>query len=74
MKSTITNKSIGQAIQYPCLMVASDGDIVLFFGPSEGVAVHVTPEDGNVIGEYCNTWKMHYFQPFHGTVTLENGE
>lgn len=56
--------------EFPKLMVASDGEIVLFVDYGKGMVVNGGKE--NAMGAYSSSWVMDCFQHFTGTVTLSN--
>ena len=70
MKVTVNGKE-QKEITYPCLMEYKDSDlIVLFYTKLKGIVLI-----GNISykkGDYSDTWNMRAFQPFHGTITLQN--
>lgn len=53
--------------EYPKLMIARDGSIILFTDYKTGVCVHGEGED---VGDWSDEWAMGVFEPFHGTITL----
>lgn len=76
MKIIVNRLEKKQEIQYPCLMKWKDGDmIVLFRKEHSGVVVH---RDGpiysssRVIGEYDEDFDMNQFEPFFGSLMMEN--
>lgn len=74
MKST-HNKAEQQQpkeIKYPCLMVSTWGDVVLFSKPNIGVKLVVG--QGLPIGYYSGDFCMHEFTPLPSTesITLQN--
>lgn len=72
MKS-IHNKAKQPEIKYPCLMVANNGDIVLFSEERKGIKI-VNGTGGDLVGSHSNTWIMKHFKPLPTTesVTLQN--
>lgn len=73
MKSTIGNEVIPEgSIIYPCLMQSTREKkrVVLFREPKRGTTVSNDPIYG--MGTYLESWSMDYFEPFNGTITLEN--
>ena len=54
---------------FPCLMQHGRGIIVLFHSERCGLVVK---NNHDPIGEYREDWIMDSFEPFHGSVTLEN--
>ncbi len=71
MKSTVNEKTSEQA-EYPCLMVSDCGLVWFMTGKGKGVRVSYSQDDGDEIGFYNRALNMSDFEPFHGTVTLEN--
>lgn len=72
MKST-HNKSTQPDVKYPCLMVAADGDVVLFHEKNKGLKV--VKVDGHCdSGFYSELWDMSLFTmlPATESVTLQN--
>ena len=57
--------------EYPKLMVAGGGLIVLFCGDEHGAVIE--PNDIWECGYYSRDWNMDEFTDFNGTVTLSNG-
>lgn len=60
-----------EGINYPCLMIGSDGSIVLMKAPCEGVVL-IEGGSGYEIGYEANNWSMDCFKPFNGEITLSN--
>ena len=71
MKVTVNKNNEGGS-QYPCLMIANDGDIVFFYKESEGVKIK--NPSGSIIktGRYFSNYYMASFELFKGSITLEN--
>ena len=62
-----------QEIKYPCLMIDVEGNITLFINKFTGFyIVNGLNNDHTDIGYYSEDWKMEYFKPFTGKITLEN--
>lgn len=57
--------------EYPKIMIAEDGVIVLFLEDRVGFVVG-NPREFNPIGYYSDWWIMDRFKDFTGTVTLSN--
>lgn len=76
MKSTVTPRDEKSAITYPCLMKWKGGDmIVLFINKSEGSVIYnrgPITSSSRMLGEHDDGFSMNQFEPFHGTVTMEN--
>ena len=71
MEVTVSN--VGRAERkYPWIGIAEGGELVLFVGDSEGVAVDNGPREGDEVGHYSSTWRMDAFTEFKGSVTLSN--
>lgn len=72
MKST-HNKATQPVVKYPCLMVASDGDVVLFHEKNKGIKVVKVAGHYNS-GFYSELWDMSLFTmlPPTESVTLQN--
>lgn len=72
MKTTVKRGDDTQKIDYPCLMMSRvSGNVVLFTSKGKGMCVHKGDSGWNV-GCYTELWDMNAFNPFNGTVTLEN--
>lgn len=72
LTSEMRQESTQERVGYPSLWYSHVADVVvLMHGPRKGVAVGNT---NNVyrIGYYSETWDMHSFVPFYGTVTLKS--
>jgi hypothetical protein len=76
MKSTVSEKPCESEVKYPCLMKYHKGyGIILFDKESCGTVVDDGHSSGgrfNHVGYYSETWKMNDYEPFHGSVCLEN--
>lgn len=68
MKSTVSSRLVTSPV-FPRLMVADDGQVVLFIADRTGTVVK---EGCDPIGDYSCSWHMPDFKDFTGTVTLEN--
>lgn len=69
MKVTV-NRAI-EGNRYPCLKINDHNKVVLFLAPSEGVVVFAEKGD-DPTGYHSQYWQEKNFEPFHGSVTLEN--
>ncbi len=69
IKSVVSFKT-GCDRDYPKLMVADEGLIVLFLEAEEGTVIQ---SDNYQCGYYAEDWEMSDFTDFNGTVTLSNG-
>ncbi len=81
MKITVEEKNDKQELEFPCLMRADNGRILLatqkitrgsdsyYSGLQLGIAI-----DGNlhIETEYSDLWLTVGFKPFNGKITLEN--
>jgi hypothetical protein len=54
--------------QFPCLMIAENGEVVLFISSCCGTSI----VGNNKIGEYSEYWDMSRFKLFTGKVELSN--
>ena len=71
MKVTVNEKE-QKEITYPCLMKHQDrGLIVLFISDRAGIRLKSDGTYDKTV-KYLDTWNVEAFQPFHGTVTLQN--
>ncbi len=59
-------------IKYPCLMVAEDGEVVLFKKESTGTTIHQTLGGLLGLGFYTNLWDMGKFKPHNGDIIINN--
>ena len=71
MKSIVKDTSKESVISYPCLMLSTEGRIVLFNKSGCGVVVSAKGT-AFPLGHYSDDWYMPHFKPFNGSVTLEN--
>ena len=75
MKITVKTVTEDTTVEYPILMKAKNSQLIVLFGrEGEGTIIkcfHYTKENYKV-GEYRTTWQMENFEPFTGTVLLEN--
>lgn len=67
LKSTVTQKTENDG--YPKIMIATDGDVVLFHSPFRGVIIS-SPKNHDV-GYHSEDWCMESFKDFIGRVTIE---
>lgn len=65
--STVTPK-----LDFPVLMIAKGGSVVLFDSPTSGTCVAEAENSLMVFGQYARNRDIAYFTPFYGEVTLEN--
>ena len=56
--------------EYPKLMTANQGVVVLFTSESIGTVVH--PGELDYLGDYSDVWDMSVFKEFKGEVVLSN--
>ena len=71
MKVTLKEQPV--KIKYPYLGISKNNCTIVFFTePSVGVCVYAGTTPRNFVGEYKTTWNMSVFEPYNGTVTLEN--
>jgi hypothetical protein len=62
-----------QCYIYPWLGINEHNCIVLFYADSIGTVLRSAGEDSPLgVGYHSALWNMDNFQPFNGTVTLEN--
>ena len=73
IKTTVTDKDEQKASSYPRIMrVIETGIIVLFQSRTSGTVVHTTDHRYALpFGHYASCWNMSSFEPFHGSVTIE---
>ena len=69
MKTTVDEK---EREEYPCLKIASDGDIVLFNNPECGMLIRKGHGEADKNLYFSKTWDETMFSRFIGSVTLEN--
>lgn len=73
MKSYLKSSEV--KIEYPCLMIQnigpSTGSIIFFYKEKSGIVIYST-DNGRYIGEQSDSWTMTAFEPYFGSVTLEN--
>lgn len=73
IKVITSQEKDNKEIDYPCLMIRN-GLIVLM--TREGVGAVVREDDDGLsskLGVYSISWIMSTFEPYKGTITLENG-
>lgn len=71
MKVTLQEKPV--KTKYPYLGIFTRDNVIVFFTePDVGVCVYAGANPRNFVGEYKTTWNMSVFEPYNGTVTLEN--
>jgi len=71
MKVTTTNATSVKVLDYPKLMVAADGEIVLMCSHGKGVVIRCG-NTINPVGQMSECWHMNCFKDYTGTITLEN--
>jgi hypothetical protein len=71
MKSIKSDKPCEPKAKFPCLMIAYNGEIVLFTSSSTGTCVH-SDSTHQGMGRHLNRWSMGNFKPYNGSVCLEN--
>ena len=75
MKSTHNKaeQQVQKEIKYPCLMVAIDGEVVLFSAERKGTKV-IANGNFEPVGYYYERWDMRFFTPLPPTesITLQN--
>ena len=75
MKVTLKEEPIVAKQRYPFLGISLETKaIVLFTKPNCGVCIDSGERAGliYVTGQYASNWKMDHFEPYNGSVTLEN--
>lgn len=73
MKITVNEEKGKNLVEYPCLMVSKDGDIViLFVSEGRGLVINALGDCEWGIGAYYDDWTMSRFEPFNGSITLSN--
>ena len=70
MKAVINEKETPKQPEYPMLMKAESGMIVLMKEDKSGVVI-ANPVLIHM-GQYVHDWPMHKFTPFTGSITLSN--
>tara|TARA_R110000765_G_scaffold20317_1_gene52806 strand:- start:24705 stop:24923 length:219 start_codon:yes stop_codon:yes gene_type:complete len=70
INSRFGNKKGGDD-SFPTLMVAGDGDIVLFTEYEAGVIVY-SGNSSFPVGYYSSSWQMDQFEYFNGDVVISN--
>ncbi len=74
IKVTIENETGKSEIDYPCLMIAKAGDIVLFSDEGVGALIYKVHDSVNYrrkIGYVSESWNMPGFAKFKGKVVME---
>ena len=73
IKTTVTDKDKQKESSYPRIMrVVETGILVLFQSHTSGTVVHTTDHRYALpVGHYSTSWNMSFFEPFHGSVTIE---
>lgn len=66
-----------EAISYPCVMISSNGPIVLFKWKGAGTLLGYTDRwpkelEKQVIGHFTPEWNMSKFTPYTGEITIES--
>ena len=72
MKVTLKEQPNIMKQNYPFLGITPKGSIVLFTKLNTGVCLQVGGDWSLVIGRYSDQWAMDLFEPYNGSVTLEN--
>ena len=73
MKSTYKQKQKQSKSQWPKVMIANSGYLVLFYANKCGVVLHDPTRAPWPIGHYLDCWVMDTFEDFHGTITIDVG-
>ena len=70
VKSSVSGIQSG----FPKMMVAGDGEVVMFSAPDVGMVLvpGKSYSESNPVGYYHDSWDMSYFSDFSGKVTLSN--
>lgn len=66
--TVIIHPGLGQ--KYPCLMISTEGAVVLFSDLNIGTYLSGGPQCST--GYHSKTWIMSCFTPFHGEVHLKS--
>lgn len=63
-------------IEFPCLMIADGGLIILALGLERNLAGIVLADSNHTyrVGYYGTSFGIEHFTPYRGTVTLSNGD
>ena len=72
MKTTVIPEETKKELPFPKLMIAEDGEIVLFSEEKVGVIVNTKINSFYQIGEYSDDWHMNSFKDFYGSITMSN--
>jgi len=72
VKVTVEKDEEESGIDYPCLMIADDGDIALMSSSDTGVIVRYVSSTGIKVGCYSCTWATDVWRPFTGKLIMEN--
>ncbi len=80
----IQEKGTQEDIEFPCIMQAEDGDVVMLTGTNVldpelvcGITLHKghnDPSTNEEVGVSANDWPLDQFKPFKGSVTLGTQE
>jgi len=63
----------GKELSFPCLMIATDGVIILARSRVDVSNIKGTVIGGTgTIGMYSESWSAIYFKPLNGSITLRN--
>lgn len=69
VKVEISEKSDTVKWDYPCILISSNGRIVLFYSENCGVQLNTS---GSEDIHHYDDWQMSSFKPFNGSITLSN--
>ena len=72
MKVTLKEQPNIMNQKYPFLGISPKHSIVLFTKLNTGVCLQAGEEYGIDVGRYSDQWAMDIFEPYNGSVTLEN--
>lgn len=68
----IENSEKNPECEFPCLMIAENGMVVLFTDKSTGTVLLKSHDGVWNIGHYSDIWEWGNFYPFKGSITLSN--
>lgn len=72
MKTTVIPEETKKELPFPKLMIANDGEIVLFTSLSEGTVIELGKNTQDKIGEFRRDWFCYLFVDFYGSITMSN--
>jgi len=72
MKSERIDSTSEKEIDYPVLMQAGTGRVILLTSPTVGVVVHEPSDSSPPIGAHSTNWSLDCLTAFNGTVKLSN--